>query len=110
MRKDVLLKVLVKLSDMRKYYEVALKTYANTPTAKEDFDLETLVFDDSSDNYRQCVKIAKKHSMHIGERCLANNTEVLAQVTVICYIMDDTSDYEVQWQEEYVNGEKTRRY
>ena len=95
---------------MKKYYEVALKTYANTPTAIDDFDLETIMFDDNSDNYRQCVKIAKKYSMHIGERCLANNTKALAQVTVICYIMDDTSDYEVQWQEGYVNGIKTRRY
>ena len=48
--------------------------------------------------------------MHIGERCLANNTELLAQVTIICYIIDDTSDYEMQLQEEYVNGIKTRRY
>lgn len=98
------------IMEKKKHYEVALKTYANTPTAKEDFDLETLMFDDSSDNYRKCVKMAKKYSMHIGERCLADNTEVLAQVTVICYIMDDISDYEMQWQEEYVNGIKTRRY
>lgn len=94
----------------KKHYEVALKTYASTLTAKEDFDLETLMYDDSSDNYRKCVKIAKKHSMHIGERYLADKTELLAQVTVICYIIDDTSDYEMQWQEEYVNGIKTRRY
>ena len=94
----------------KKHYEVALKTYANTPTAKVDFDLETLMFDDRYDNYRQCVKIAKKHSMHIGENCLADNTEVLAQVVVICYIIDETSDYDMQWQEEYVNGIKTRRY
>lgn len=95
---------------MKKHYEVALKTYANTPTAIDDFDLETIMFDDSSDNYRQCVKIAKKHSKHIGERCLADNTIVLAQVTIICYTMDDTSDYEMLWQEEYINGHKTRRY
>lgn len=96
--------------EKKKHYEVALKTYANTPTAEEDFDLETLMYDDSSDNYLKCVKIAKKHSMHIGERCLADNTEILAQVTVICYITDETSDYEKQWEEEYVRGIKTRRY
>lgn len=34
----------------------------------------------------------------------------LAQVTVVCYYSDDTSDYNEVWQEEYINGKKTVRY
>ena len=34
----------------------------------------------------------------------------LAQVTIVCYYSDDTSDYNDVWQEEYINGKKTRRY
>ena len=34
----------------------------------------------------------------------------LAQVTIICYYSDDISDYNEVWQEEYINGKKTKRY
>ena len=92
-------------------YEVALKQHVK---GDMENDYESVEFHDA-DNYREAVRKAKKYSLSIGsENMRFKETTTLdaglAQVTIVCYYSDDTSDYNDVWQEEYINGKKTRRY
>lgn len=92
-------------------YEVALKQHVKG-SVKNDY--ESVAFYGAS-NYREAVRIAKKYSLNIGSENLRFKETTtldagLAQVTIICYYSDDMSDYNDVWQEEYINGKKTRRY
>lgn len=92
-------------------YEVALKQHVKGDV---DNDYESVAYHEVS-NYKEAVKIAKKFSLDIGRedsrfKETATLDAGLAQVTIICYYADDMSDYNDAWQEEYVNGKKTRRY
>lgn len=92
-------------------YEIALKQHVKGSV--ED-DYESVEFD-GADNYREAVKMAKRYSLDIGSGNIrykesASLDAGLAQVTIICYYSDDISDYNEVWQEEYINGKKTKRY
>lgn len=92
-------------------YEIALKQHVK---GSVENDYESIEFYDA-DNYREAVREAKKYSLGIGSENLRfkESTSLdadLAQVTIVCYYSDDTSDYNEVWQEEYINGKKTRRY
>lgn len=57
--------------------------------------------------------MAKKYSLDIGSENMRYKKSTsldagLAQVTIICYYSDDISDYNEVWQEEYINGKKTK--
>ncbi|MCW4110093.1 hypothetical protein [Segatella copri] len=92
-------------------YEVALKQHVK---GSVDDDYESIEFH-SANNYWESVRMAKKYSFGIGSenKRFAETDKLdagLAQVTVVCYYSDDTSDYNEVWQEEYINGKKTVRY
>ena len=92
-------------------YEIALKQHVK---GSVENDYESIEFY-NADNYREAVRKAKKYSLGIGFENLrfkeSNHLDAgLAQVTIVCYYSDDTSDYNEVWQEEYINGKKTRRY
>lgn len=92
-------------------YEIALKQHVK---GSEDNDYESIEFYGAS-NYREAVRLAKKYSLTLGQGNLrfkesASLDAGLAQVTIVCYYADDMSDYNEVWQEEYINGKKTRRY
>ena len=92
-------------------YEIALKQHVKGSV--ED-NYESVEFD-GADNYREAVKMAKKYALDIGSGNMrykesASLDACLAQVTIICYYSDDISDYNEVWQEEYINGKKTKRY
>ena len=92
-------------------YEVALKQHVKGDVEN---DYESVEFHDA-DNYIEAVRKAKKYSLSIGsENMRFKETTTLdaglAQVTIVCYYSDDTSDYNEVWQEEYINGKKTKRY
>lgn len=92
-------------------YDVVLKQHVKG-SVKNDY--ESIEFY-GADNYREAVRKAKIYSLCIGSENLrfkeSNHLDAgLAQVTIACYYSDDTSDYNEVWQEEYINGKKTRRY
>lgn len=92
-------------------YEVALKQHVK---GSVDDDYESVDFITAS-SYKQAVKTAKGWSKQLGsDTCGFNETETLdaglAQVVVVCYYKDNTSDYNEVWQEEYINGKKTERF
>lgn len=92
-------------------YEVALKQHVK---GSVDDDYESVDFI-TVQSYKQAVKTAKDWSKQLGsETCGFNETETLdaglAQVVVVCYYKDNTSNYNEVWQEEYINGKKTERF
>lgn len=92
-------------------YEIALKQHVK---GSVDDDYESVDFITAS-SYKQAVKTAKDWSKRLGsDTCDFNETETLdaglAQVVIVCYYKDDTSDYNEVWQEEYINGKKTERF
>lgn len=92
-------------------YEVALKQHVK---GSVDDDYESVDFITAS-SYKQAVKTAKDWSKQLGsDTCGFNETETLdaglAQVVVVCYYKNNTSDYNEVWQEEYINGKKTARF
>ena len=92
-------------------YEVALKQHVK---GSVDDDYESVDFITAS-SYKQAVKAAKDWSKQLGsDTCGFNETETLdaglAQVVIVCYYKDNTSDYNEVWQEEYINGKKTERF
>lgn len=92
-------------------YEIALKQHVKSSV---DDDYESVDFITAS-SYKQAAKIAKDWSKQLGSDCNGfKETETLdaglAQVVIVCYYKDDTSDYNEVWQEEYINGKKTERF
>lgn len=92
-------------------YEIALKQHVK---GSVENDYESIEFY-NAENYWDAVKKAKKYSLGIGSENIrfkeSNHLDAgLAQVTIVCYYSDDTSDYNEVYQEEYINGKKTRRY
>lgn len=91
-------------------YEIALKQHVKG-SVEDDYESVEFV---GANNYRDAVKMAKKYSLDIGSNIRykesASLDAGLAQVTIICYYSDDVSDYNEVWQEEYINGKKTKRY
>lgn len=92
-------------------YEVALKQHVKD-SVNDDYESVDFI---TASSYKQAVKTAKDWSKQLGSDC--NNfkeTETLdaglAQVVIVCYYKDDTSDYNEAWQEEYINGKKTERF
>ena len=92
-------------------YEVALKQHVK---GSVDDDYESVGFITAS-SYKQAEKTAKDWSKQLGsDACGFNETETLdaglAQVVIVCYYKDNTSDYNEVWQEENINGKKTERF
>lgn len=92
-------------------YEIALKQHVKDSV---DDDYESVDFV-AALSYKQAAKIAKDWSKQLGSDCNGfKETETLdaglAQVVIVCYYKDDTSDYNEVWQEEYINGKKTERF
>lgn len=93
-------------------YEVALKQHVKGDTAD---DYESVGFI-GADNYKEACKIAKAQSKNIDKHSDGRFYETerldagLAMVSVCCYFVDDTSDYNEVWQEDYVDGKKIGRY
>lgn len=92
-------------------YEVALKQHVKD-SVNDDYESVDFI---TASSYKQAVKTAKDWSKQLGSDC--NNfkeTETLdaglAQVVIVCYYKDDTSDYNEAGQEEYINGKKTERF
>lgn len=90
-------------------YEVALKQHVKNSVVD---DYESVEFITAS-NYREAVRIAKSASVNTDNKRFKETCTLdagLAQVVIVCYYSDSTTDYNEVWQEEYVNGKKTERY
>ena len=92
-------------------YEVALKQHVKD-SVNDDYESVDFI---TASRYKQAVKTAKDWSKQLGSDCNHfKETETLdaglAQVVIVCYYKDDTSDYNEAWQEEYINGKKTERF
>ena len=93
-------------------YEVALKQHVKGNVFNDYRTVEFI----RVDNYKEACNIAKAQSKNIGKNNDGkfNETELLdaglVSVSITCYYADEESDYNIVWDEDYVDGKKVGRY
>ena len=103
--------------------EIAKECLSNTGTEASPYDVEFANHYQSLYNFEtnnkarnkvpeitKVIQNNKKKSVIAEFKESSSLDAGLAQVTIICYYSDDISDYNEVWQEEYINGKKTKRY
>ena len=96
---------------MKKYYEIGLSQHV-TGSVKDDY--QTTQYNSYEHNYWAFRRKAIEYSKHIGEdvvdgyrldKDLDHLDKGLAAVRIICYCHTDETEYNILWDERYIDGE-----